>query len=350
MSPDTATSPEVLDRDDSIAALLELLRERNSFLITSHQRPDGDAIGSALGMMHLLEAMGKQVTVAFADPIPTPFHCLAGVDRIVASLPHSSPDAVILLECDRLERSCFAGSSFEHMAAGLTINIDHHLSGRTFADFNWIDPDACAVGLMVYDLAIAAAATISPQMAGCLYAAVLTDTGSFTFASTTAETFACAEHLLECGADANAIAQSIYFSNPPGKVRLLAIALTNMQIDGAVCWSSITLDEMERVGATVEDCEGVVNYLIAIAGVDAAVLLREAIAQQEFRLSLRSKGDLDVAAVANHFGGGGHRNASGCTILGSQTLVTERVLTQLQAASRGLLLAARPVPPPTLLA
>ena len=341
--------PVELDRAGSIAALLELLCGRHSFLVTSHERPDGYAIGSALGLMHLLEAMGKQVTVAFADPIPAPFHCLAGVERIVSALPPSSPDAVILLECDRLERSGFKCPDFKVMNAAMTINIDHHLSGRDFADFNWIDPEACAVGLMVYDLAVASAVTISPQMAGCLYAAVLTDTGSFTFASTNAATFGCAEHLLECGADANAIAQSIYFSNPPGKVRLLGIALSNMQIEGAVCWSWITLEEMARAGATVEDCEGVVNYLIGIAGVKAAVLLRQTPAQQEFRLSLRSKGEIDVAAIAHHFGGGGHRNASGCTLEGSQAEVTERVLAQLQAACCEPL-AARPVLPPTLLA
>ncbi len=344
-----STKPEELDRAASIAALLSLLRERRSFVVTSHARPDGDAIGSALGLMHLLEAMGKQVTVAFADPIPAPFHCLAGVERIVSALPQSSPDAVILLECDRLERSGFPCQHFHAMNAGVSINIDHHLSGRAFADFNWIDPQACAVGVMIYDVAIASAVTISPQMAGCLYAAVLTDTGSFTFASTNAATFGCAEHLLECGADANAIAQSIYFSNPPGKVRLLGIALSNMQMAGAVCWSSITLDEMHRAGATVEDCEGVVNYLIGIAGVEAAVLLRQTSALHEFRLSLRSKGEMDVAAIANHFGGGGHRNASGCTLEGSQAEVTARVLARLQSACR-VQLAGHSVLPPTLLA
>jgi phosphoesterase RecJ-like protein len=340
---------EDLESTDAITALLELLRARRTFVITSHQRPDGDAIGSALGLMHLLEAMGKQVTVAFADLIPAPFHCLAGVERIVSELPHSSPDAVVLLECDRLERSGFECSDFQAMNAAMTINIDHHLSGRAFADFNWIDPRACAVGLMIYNVAIAAAITISPQMAGCLYAAVLTDTGSFAFSTTTAETFGCAEHLLECGADANAITQSIYFSNPPGKVRLLGIALSNMQIEGAVCWSSITLEEMQRAGATVEDCEGVVNYLIGIAGVQAAVLLRQTTALQEFRLSLRSKGKIDVAAVANHFGGGGHRNASGCTLGGSQAEVTARVLALLQSACREQTVGG-PVLPPTLLA
>ena len=346
LSPEPDAAP---NNERSIAALLQLLRERNSFLVTSHARPDGDSIGSALGLMHLLDAMGKQVTVAFADPIPPAFHCLSGVERITFTLPQAPLDAAILLECDRIERSGFDCQDFEGMAAGMTINIDHHLSGRDFASFNWIDPEACAVGAMIYALAIASGLPISPAMAGCLYAAVLTDTGSFTFASTNAATFGCAQHLLECGADAAGIAQSIYFSNSPNKLRLLGTVLSNLHIDGAVAWSCITLEEMDRAGANVEDCEGVVNYLIGIAGVQAAVLLRQTPALDQFRLSLRSKGLIDVAAVATHFGGGGHRNASGCTLDGAESLVTERILSSLQSACEQQL-ASAPVPPPTLLA
>jgi phosphoesterase RecJ-like protein len=338
-----------MSQAESITALLALLRARQSFLVTSHGRPDGDAIGSALGLMHLLQAMGKQVTVAFADPIPSPFHCLSGVEHIRSTLPETPPDAAVLLECDCLERTGFADSDFARMGAAMTINIDHHLSGRAFADFNWIDPKACAVGAMVYQLAVASGETISPAMAGCLYAAVLTDSGSFTFAGTDAATFACAQHLLECGADADGIAQSIYFSNTLGKVRLLGAALSKMRMDGPVAWSCITLDEMERAGATVEDCEGVVNYLIGISGVQAAVLLRQLPTLDQFRLSLRSKGALDVAMIAHHFGGGGHRNASGCTLHGDETLVTESILARLQSACREQATAG-PVQPATLLA
>ena len=343
------SSSPVLTQRESITALLKLLHERTSFVVTSHARPDGDAIGSALGLMHLLETMGKQVTVAFADPIPPAFHCLSGVGRITAQLPETPPDAAILLECDRVERTGFLSRDFDRMAAGMTINIDHHLSGRNFAAFNWIDPEACAVGAMIYDLAVASGLPISAEMAGCLYAAVLTDTGSFTFASTTAATFGCAQHLLESGADAAGIAQSIYFSNSPNKLRLLGTVLSNLHIDGAVSWSCITLGEMERAGATVEDCEGVVNYLIGIAGVQAAVLMRQTPALDQFRLSLRSKGLIDVAAVASHFGGGGHRNDSGCTLDGSESVVTERILSRLQAACE-LRLVAAPITSPTLLA
>lgn len=319
-----------MTRVEAIARLLRILREHERFLVTSHARPDGDAIGSALAMLHLLESMGKTVTVAFADAIPSMYKCLPGIERITDEIPTDAlPDIAILLECDSIERSGFA-----RIDAGLIVNIDHHQSGRKFADVNWIDPDACAVGTMVYDLAIASGVELTPALASCLYVAVLTDTGSFTYASTAAGTFGIAEHLLQCGADSTGISQSIYFSNRESKVRVLGAALSNLEIDCEIAWTSVSRDEMETAGAVAEDCEGIVNYLIGIAGVKAAVFMRELPAGDHFRLNLRSKGAVDVAEVAERFGGGGHRNASGCTVEGSLTEVAERMVAELHAACK----------------
>jgi phosphoesterase RecJ-like protein len=316
----------------AIAAILKLVRERQNFLITSHARPDGDAIGSSLALMHMLESMGKDVIVAFADPIPAIYAYLPGVDHIVEKLPAGPVECAILLECSSVERSGFSA-----IPAHFSINIDHHQSGQPFADFNWINPRACAVGAMLYDLAIAAGLHITRAMATCLYTAVLTDTGSFTYTSTDASTFALAEHLVDRGADANQIAQSIYFSNPPSKIRLLGIALSNMKIEGQVAWSSITLGEMARAGADAEDCEGIVNYLIGMAGIETAAFLREMVSPSgvvELRTSLRSKSDVDVAAVAEIFHGGGHRNASGCTLPGPLQHAVSLVVPELHLACR----------------
>jgi phosphoesterase RecJ-like protein len=315
-------------RADAIARLLRILRERETFLVTSHARPDGDAIGSALGLQHLLESMGKRVTVVFADLIPSMYHCLPGVNRILHKLPQGPlPEVAVLLECDSIERTGFA-----RIEAEMIVNIDHHQSGRNFGDVNWIDPEACAVGAMVYDLAVASGEAITPAMASCLYTAVLTDTGSFTYASTDAATFGLAEHLLERGADANGITQSIYFSNPESKLRVLGAALINMEIDGEIAWTFVGRTEMESTGAIAEDCEGIVNHLIGIAGVRAALFLREMPAGGCFRLNLRSKGSVDVAEVAERFGGGGHRNASGCTVDGSLAEVAARMVNELRSA------------------
>jgi phosphoesterase RecJ-like protein len=311
---------------EAITSLLGLLRERRTFLITSHARPDGDAIGSSLGLMHLLDSMGKDVTVAFSDPIPHIFEHIPGIERIVHHLPATPPDAAILLECDSVARTGFAA-----IDAHFTINIDHHLSGRAFGDFNWIDPEACAVGAMVYDLAILSGMPITPAMATCLYTAVLTDTGGFTYSSTTASTFGLAQHLLESGADATGVSQAVYFSNAPSKLRLLGAALNHMHIDGPIAWAWVTQADMATAGAVVEDCEGVVNYLIGMSGICAAVFLRE-LPTGEFRISLRSKNSVDVAAVAAQFAGGGHRNASGGNVDGPIEAAVSRIVSALHAA------------------
>jgi phosphoesterase RecJ-like protein len=321
-----------MTQEAPIAALLALVRERHSFLITSHAAPDCDAIGSSLGLMHLLRAMGKQATVAFADPVPSTCLGLPGADQIVHTLPTTPADALIILESDTFERTGFSRAQFEAVHPGMSINVDHHLSGKPYAGFNWIDPEAAAVGEMIYLFAIASGTTITPEAATCLYAAVMTDSGSFTFALTSATTFSLAAHLVELGANPSAIAQEVLYSVRPARARLLGLALSNFHIEGPVCWTSVAIADKERIGAIVEDCEGIVNHLIGMEGIQAAVLVREVDQPQTFRLSLRSKGQVDVAAVARQRGGGGHRNASGCTVQGPLQQVLDSILPALHAA------------------
>jgi phosphoesterase RecJ-like protein len=308
-------------------ALLAVFRAQRTFVITSHARPDGDAIGSSLALMHLLDAMAKEVTVCFADPIPQIYSFIPGIERICPALPTHAVDCAILLECGSVARSGFPG-----IDARILINIDHHLSGRNFADHNWMDPEAVAVGAMIYELAMASGQSITPQIATCLYTAVLTDTGGFTYGRTTASTFGLAQHLLESGADAQGTTQAIYFSNPPSKMRLLGVALNRMRIDDAIAWSWVTKADMDASGATVEDCEGVVNFLIGMAGICAAGFLREEPGGAGYRISLRSKDQVDVAAVAGKFSGGGHRNASGGSIHEPLETALAQVVAALHAA------------------
>ncbi|SEF97878.1 phosphoesterase RecJ domain-containing protein [Bryocella elongata] len=324
-----------MTNESAIAELQRIIARHQSFFITSHARPDGDAIGTSLAVMHLLDALGKHSVVAFADAIPNTYLTLPGVERIVHALPSAAPEVAVILECDSVERTGFDPRSFAAMRPGMVVNIDHHQSGRDYADFNWIDMKACAVAAMIYDLTLAMGIPITCAMATCLYTAVLTDTAAFTHAGTMASTFSLAEHLIQCGADPNGIAQQVYHSNSVGKIRLLGSALSNMQIDGEVAWTLVTEDEMRQAGAQVEDCEGVVNYLIGIAGVRAAAFLREVALpdnDRHYRLSLRSKGEIDVARVAEELGGGGHRNASGCTLEGPADRATARIVAALQAA------------------
>lgn len=320
-----------LSREPQIAHLREAIRAHPRFLITSHARPDGDAIGSVLALSAILRQFGHQTAAVLADPVPYIYRNLPGVGEIhhcdrLDTIPGFETSPCILLECDSAERSGLSGFGMR-----LLLNIDHHVSGRYFAEHNWIDPDACAVAAMVYHFALDAGAEITPEIATCLYTAILSDTGGFTYGGTNAETFALAHDLARHGAQPGPVARNVFFSNPESKLRVLGTALSKMERDGPLAWTSLTLAEIERAGAAIEDCEGIVNYLISIADIESAVFLRELPDSSNFRLSLRSKGRLNVAEVAERFGGGGHQSASGCTLAGPLEHATKRILTQLRS-------------------
>ena len=324
--PDPEHPLLIEERAQAVEVLLPLLRAHQRFLVTSHARPDGDAIGSVLATMHMLHAMGKEVTVVMADPVPLTFASLPGTEKIRRTQPAIPAEVAIVLECDSVARTGFA-----QLAAAWTINIDHHRSGAPFATVNWIDPEAPAVGAMLYELAVAAGIPLSPELATCLYAAVLTDTVHFTTPSTTAETFALAQHLVSLGAKAAEIAEAVYHSYRPARLWVLGAALRRFRIDGPIAWSAITRGEIAEAGAETEDCEGVVNYVVGVEGVRAGVFLRE-LPSGHFRASLRSKGEVDVAAIAEGLGGGGHRNASGCTLDGPLDRALSCITSFLRAA------------------
>jgi phosphoesterase RecJ-like protein len=185
---------------------------------------------------------------------------------------------------------------------------------------------------LIFRLAREADVKISPEIATCLYTAVLTDTGSFCFTGTNDSTFALAEELVRAGADPVKIAQSVYFSNPMAKMLLLGKALSRLQREGPVVWMDITREDMRQANASDEDAEGLVNYSLAIDGVQVAVFFREQ-KDGRYRVSLRSKGGLNVARVAETFGGGGHTCASGFSIEGPLHSAVERVLPHLRKAA-----------------
>lgn len=305
--------------------VLRSIEQRERFVLTSHARPDGDAVGSALGFAEVLRQLGKQADVVLSDGVPVIYKPLPFADRVrQASAVNGGFEAAILLECDSVERSRIGG-----LERHFLINIDHHQSGKGFADVNWIDPSACATAEMIYRLAREAGAKITPEIATCLYAAVLTDTGSFCYANTDEKTFALAEELVRAGADPVRIAQAVYFSNPTAKMRLLGAALSNLHREGALAWMFINREQVERCGAMDEDAEGLVNYALGIQGIEVAVFFRE-LSDTRFRVSLRSKGRVNVADIAARYGGGGHRCAAGFPIAGPLSVAAERVLAQLR--------------------
>ncbi|HUB52113.1 MAG TPA: bifunctional oligoribonuclease/PAP phosphatase NrnA [Terracidiphilus sp.] len=306
--------------------ILRVIGKGERFLVVSHSRPDGDAVGSMLALGEVLRQLGKQADLVTADHVPDVYRRLPGADAIRTAIRVFGPyDAAILLECDGIERARLEG-----LERFPLINIDHHVTAHAYAQLNWIDCEAVSVGAMVYKLANVAGVKITPAMAACLYTTVLTDTGGFCYGSLRADTFTLARELVEAGADPGNIAREIYFSTPLSKVKVMAAALNTLHCEGGMAWLGITEDDIARAGANDEDTEGIVNVAIGIAGVEAAVFARE-LRDGAVRISLRSKGKVKVAAIAQRLGGGGHENSAGCTLEGPLDRALGEILGELRA-------------------
>ena len=306
--------------------VLKQIEQREHFVLTSHARPDGDAISSTLACAEILRQMGKQTDIVLHDRVPRVYQHLPFIDRVTKSdRVDNHYDAAILLECDSIQRTRLGGLDKQFL-----INIDHHKSGDAFADVNWIEPSAVATGELIYKLARAAGVKITPEIATCLYTAVLTDTGSFVFEGTNAHTFELARELVLSGADPARCARPIYFGHSTAKLRLLGAALSALQRQGPLVWIWVTQEQMERTGATEEDCEGLVNYALSTRDAEVAVFFRE-LPDGRFRVSLRSKGLVDVSEIAEEFGGGGHACASGLSVDGPLHAAVENVLGRVRA-------------------
>ncbi len=323
--------PSVSEGVDPLQTILQVIREGERFLVCSHSRPDGDAVGSVLAMGMFLEQLGKRADLVTADRIPAVYRKLPGSGGMRTALRvHGRYDAAILLECDSFERTRLRG-----LESYPVVNIDHHASGRAWGRVNWIDREAASVGELVYRLIQAAGAVVTPEIATCLYTTLLTDTGGFIYGGVRASTLELAAKLVQAGANPIRIAQDIYFSTPMSKLLLLGTALNNLHREGRLAWLWVTHHDMVRTCAAEEDCEGIVNYALAIADVEAAVFLRE-LPERRIQMSLRSKGKINVASIAESLGGGGHENAAGCTVDGPLAGALDKILGELRPIVAGL--------------
>jgi phosphoesterase RecJ-like protein len=305
--------------------ILREIRARQRFVVTSHARPDGDGIGSALACGQILRMMGKEAAVVMYDGVPRIYQNLPFADRVIQADAVPPNDAVILLECDGTRRA-----QLEGLDECFLINIDHHVSGRNFGHINWIDSSVMATAELVFRLARLACVPVDRDIATCLYTGLMTDTGSFMFEGTNEHTFTVARELVLAGADPALCARHIYFGHSTAKLRLLGAALSNLHREGPLAWIWVTQEQMQRFGAREEDCEGLVNYALSIGDVQVAIFFRE-LPDGRFRVSLRSKGEVNVSTVAEHFGGGGHKCASGCSIEGPLAVAVSRIVDRLRA-------------------
>ncbi len=294
--------------------ILQSIAQSSSIALITHINPDGDAIGSTIALMHALDKMEKSVDVYCQDNIPSMFDFLDGVNRITK--PDQSTknyDLVIALDCSDPDRM---GTCAPIMDRAITsANIDHHVSNTFYANINVVDEEASATGEIIYKLVTQLEIEPNKSIAEALYTAIVSDTGRFSFSNTTSKTHRIVAHLIEWGADVVKLSNLLFNNHSLEWVRLLGQAINSLAIyyDGKVAIMHITQAMMDRVGATEEHSNGIIQYAKDITGVELAALLRE-VNDSTIKVSLRSQSIIDVSLLAQEFGGGGHKRAAGCTI------------------------------------
>lgn len=296
-----------------LSQVVELIEKKQKFGITTHIKPDGDGVGSSLGLCWLLRSLGKSAEVIVRGEVPIAYRTLPGADEIRdIEKVDSQYDAIFVIECSDLDRPGIAGFENE-----FTVNIDHHATSGHFGTINWIDSTASAVGEMIYNLCKAIGGRITPEIAECVYMALITDTGSFHFSNTTERTLKVASELVKAGVKPAEISESVYNNYPWSRIELMRRVVGTIQRDasGRVAWMRQTREMKESSGAVDGDNNGFVNIPLAAKDVMAVVYMRE-VGDREYRVSLRSKGDINVARIAESFGGGGHKNAAGLRVEG----------------------------------
>jgi phosphoesterase RecJ-like protein len=312
-----------------LQASVDAIRSKHRFVLSSHARPDGDSIGSQLAMAYALRALGKTVTIVNKDPAPDPIMAFPGVDAIaIADRVSGDFDAAIIMECGDLNRPGVAG-----LDRFFLINIDHHPGNTEYGQVNWFDPSAAACGEMVFDLIRALGVPLSLEIATHVYLAILTDTGSFHYSGISPRTFAICKEALEAGVDAVQVARNVYDSNNMGRLKLFGAVLSAMQIDRTGRIAIVYVDHAmaQAAGGSYEDTEGLVNLPLTVKEIEAVVFFKEE-KDNEYRVSLRSKGAIDIGAVAKEFGGGGHKNAAGCTVRGAITDLQRLIVEKIERA------------------
>ena len=312
-----------------LSQVVELIESKDKFMITSHVRPDGDSIGSSLALYWTLKALNKDVCVIIKDSVPYAYRNLPGTKDILKMPEITQPfDAACVIECSDIDRPGLIG-----LEKQFVVNIDHHSTTALFGQINWIDSTAAAVGEMIYNLCKALGVTVNQEIAECVYTALLTDTGSFHFSNTTERTFKIASELVRRGARPAFISHSLFYSNPYTKIKLLGEVLSTLQRDetGRIAWVTMPNHLMNQVGASEDDLDGIVNYPLSVGEVEVVAFFKE-MQPDNFRISLRSKGNVNVAKIAEKFGGGGHRNASGCAYKGPLEAAEHQILSSLQRA------------------
>jgi phosphoesterase RecJ-like protein len=318
--------------EKAIEAVVAAIRRGDSFVITSHVAQDGDNMSSQLALARILDKLGKRVDVVDRDPVPERWRFLPTVERVrQAERVTEAADFALVLDTTRIERTGLDFSAVRPPT--VLVNIDHHQSNEHFGDINWVEPQLPASSYLVYLLAKRLGVEMDRTLATCLFTGIMTDTGYFHYSGTTQETFQVAADLIAHGAPHIELYRQVYDEKPLSEMRLMGHALADLRTmeQDRIAWIEITPDTLARAQASFHDVGSVANSLTTIRGVDVGLTFEER-GRARTLVEIRSRGRVDVGTIARELGGGGHHNASGCTLEVPLDHARAMVLERIQRA------------------
>ncbi|OGL46640.1 MAG: hypothetical protein A2149_05660 [Candidatus Schekmanbacteria bacterium RBG_16_38_11] len=315
--------------------VVKIIRRYSKFLITTHINSDGDGVGSEVALSNMLRVLGKEVIIINPTPLPENYRFLDKEGSIkIFSKEHinliNETEVVFVLDISNWERIGVLGTFIKESKA-IKICIDHHISNTGFADLNIIDERASSTGEIIYDLVQSMGVTLDKRATEGLYAAILTDTGSFRFSNTTPKVHMIVSRLIEKGVNPYQIYEEVYEKRSPSRMKVLGLALTNLNLEcsGKIAWFCVTQEMMGKFNLRADETESFVNQLNYINGVEVAIFFLEA-EDNEVKVSLRSKGNVDVNVIANRLKGGGHSHAAGIRMNDSLKNAVNKVLAEVR--------------------
>ena len=308
--------------------ILEEIKKARNIVIVTHETPDGDAIGSSLGMCLALKEIGKNVDVIIPD-YSRIFAFLPGTENIKKESDIKEYDLAIAVDCSDFNRIA-GGEYFEN--AIVKIAIDHHSKNQMFGDYNFVNPSAPACAEIIAGVLEYFGIEISKEIGECLLAGIITDTGGFQYSGVTEETFELAADLLRKGVNVSELYRKVLKVKTKPSFTLMKLAISRMEMfeDDKIAFTYLNEEDEKDANAEIGDHEGIVEIGRDIEGVEVSVFIREREDQMGYKVSLRSNEYVNVADICFLLGGGGHKNAAGCTILGDMETVKNKILTEVR--------------------
>lgn len=317
-----------------ISRIVDAIKKNRSFFIAGHVKPDGDTVGSSLALASLLKRLGKKPAIYSSEPLPENLSFLKNAKNIIISSKATKEfDCAIILECMDFERM---GNIISSEQAGTIINIDHHYNSGDFGNISYINPKASSSAEQIFRIYKYLGLPLKKDEAEALYVGLVTDTGQFQHSNTTPEALTMAAQLLDTGVMPHEMYDRLYAAKTLSSLNLLGFALNTLKIDasGKVAYMEIKHSTYAKAKSNVTETEGIINYAMMIPQVQVGILFRETETPGSIKVSLRSRAGFDVNKVSRHFGGGGHKYASGCTVKGDMKSTQKKVLDLIRNSQK----------------